>query len=282
MYLELNKRLREDTDYFLMKQTIIDDAHKAVQMTQILHAFKLAIDLLKNQADKSVRSACQEAIDTLKYPGSLFNAVHHRVRRALQPKQEHQKDTILGSEKEKLLVQFIQAFAHFKNPLSKAMVIEIATAMAGRAELLTTGWLSRFVQRHGKDICFAEGKLSHRKKDLLEAWPKLFKWSKEVDNFATLWTNKPWVVFNLDESRAIPASKMKSIVSSKHSKETRYQDTLKCNLFTIVSCVSADGRTLFLLFIFKEENTKNPSVYVPTEWPTTQEKIDQYPIYLAT
>lgn len=94
----------------------------------------------------------------------LFNSVHCRVRRALQPKVTRKKDTILGEENEDILVQLIQHFGNFKNPLTKAMVIEIATGMAGLEKLLTTGWLDSFVKRHQNEISLGKGRLSHKKK----------------------------------------------------------------------------------------------------------------------
>lgn len=75
---------------------------------------------------------------------------------------------------------------------------------------------------------------------------------------------------------------MESVLASKGVKEKRYQDILKSNLYTLVSCISADGRTLFLVLIFKDQIFRNPSLYLPREWPTPQDKIDQYPIYLVT
>lgn len=75
---------------------------------------------------------------------------------------------------------------------------------------------------------------------------------------------------------------MASVLSSKHSKEKKYQDTLKSNLYTIVSCIVADGRTLFLMFIIREGNTSNPSLHVPTVRPIPQKRINQYPVYIST
>ena len=93
------------------------------------------------------------------------------------------------------------------------------------------------------------------------------------------------LVFNTDKTRAVPASKVVSVLAHKHMTETQYNQTIDSALYTLVSCIAADGTTLFCLYLFKYIHNKNGlrhSVYLPVQAPKRLSRIRQeYSIYVA-
>jgi hypothetical protein len=74
------------------------------------------------------------------------------------------------------------------------------------------------------------------------------------------------LVFNIDETRALPASRLQSLMAAKVLKETHYQQAMDETLYTLVSCIAADGSTLFCLYLFRLVSNKDElhqSVFVP-------------------
>ena len=66
-----------------------------------------------------------------------------------------------------------------------------------------------------------------------------------------------YLVFNIDETRAIPGSKARFVIAATRLTQVRYEKAMNTTLYTMVGCSAADGSTLFVLYFLKARRVKS-------------------------
>lgn len=233
----------------------------------------------------SQREASQRAGTEHSFSASRCENIRRRIGRALTPQESKPRPRLLDDKMEEMLYSVVQAFSTLANPLGTTEVQVLAQALSGMDQVPSTGWVQKFLIRHGNEIALRKGKKSHKRKDLLATFTSVKQWTEDTSNVLKGLALQPSLVFNIDETRAVPASKTVSVLAHKHMTETHYNQTIDSALYTLVSCIAADGTTLFCLYMFKYIPNKNGlrhSVYLPVEAPkrVSRRKHD-YPVYIA-
>lgn len=93
------------------------------------------------------------------------------------------------------------------------------------------------------------------------------------------------LVFNIDETRALPKELNQRLVAAKGLAEVQHVWKTDHTLYTLVSCTAADGSTLFCMYLFRQTRSKKGTfqvINIPERTPSrkTRGKSD-YPIYYA-
>lgn len=229
-------------------------------------AAQLAYEL-HTRHDKKKQSALQAAVQKLGLGANVLRALRARVDRLCNPKSKVPRPTLLTQECEQHLVELVSAFSVHANALAGVEVRTVAAAMFGLDQIPTTGWLATFLERNKAKLKICNTRPSHKKDVLLGLFQSLVEWTKETEKKLAHVAAEPSCVFNIDETRAIPASKVHSVIASAQLTQVQYESAMNSTLYTLVGCYTADGTTLFVLYIFKARFTKNgprQDFYVPT------------------
>lgn len=201
------------------------------------------------------------------------------------PRERKKRAKLLDDNMEQILYSTIQAFSTLANPLGRTEAQILAQVIGNLAQPPTSGWLQSFLDRHGSKVALRKGKKSHKRKDLLATFDKIKTWTEDTGKVLKGLALDPSLVFNMDETRAVPATKVVSVLAHKDMTETQYNQTIDSTLYTLVSCIAADGTTLFCLYIFKRAQDKNGprhSVYLPVSSEKRLSRTQHdYPIYIA-
>ena len=193
----------------------------------------------------------------------------------------------LGKEIETFLVALIIAFSTNLMSLTKSMLQGIANLLWPKQAPFGKKWYKLFMKRHGKSIKARIGKKSHKRKVLLGAFSSISNWCKTME---TIWKKEAWqrhLVFNIDETKALPSSLRQQLLATSNMTEAQYQLVQDSTLYSMVSCISADGTTLFVLYIFRKVQSKTSTdqpIFTPEhvgDSKATRSK-NSYPIFFAT
>ena len=212
--------------------------------------------------------------------------VRSRARYVPRTSKARKDRTKLGKVIETFLVHLIVAFSTHLIGLTKSMLISIATMFTGGGPRLTRRWLKGFMARHRSEIKARVGKQSHKRKVLIKAFGVIQEWLQEQKVVAVKEAWKPHLVFNIDETKALPSELRAQLLCTTNMTEAQYQLVQDSTLYSMVSCIAADGTTLFVLYIFRKSQAKtlqDQPIYVPEEvkYPNTRSSIN-YPIFFST
>lgn len=233
----------------------------------------------------NVAVAARTAAQKLKLNASKIEPLRGRIRYHFSKTPPKKRACLLLSEAEEFLVNIIKAFSTLANPLSTGEVRCLAKVVGELDQVPSNGWMTSFRGRYGSRIELRAGKKSHTKTTLLSCYSTIHEWTKATGKILKGIASAPALVFNIDETRALPASRVKSLLADKRLKETHYQQAMDTTLYTLVSCVAADGTTLFCIYLFRYVPTKKglrQSVYAPQMADIKHTRTDNsFPIYCA-
>ena len=184
-------------------------------------------------------------------------AIRSRLYRLFNPTQPILRPTLMEPEREKLLVDMIEAFSVVANPLSGVEVRCLAEVVGDLDEIPTTGWLESLRKRYPHKIKLRTSRCSHKKTILVNLFQGLMSWALETEKVLAHIAQLAFLIFNIDETRAIPASKARAVLASSTLTQVQYESVLKSSLYTLVGCYGADGSTLFVLYLFKARKCRN-------------------------
>lgn len=244
----------------------------------------VAARLMVERGKFSVRKAAAEATKLSQNGALKPEAIRSKVRRHRQRRPKRKPDrTLLGDEIEQLLVELVIAFAYHAMALTKGIITALAEMLAPNKAPLGSKWCKRFIARHHAKITERSPKKSHKRKVLMSAYPSVKKWCTEVKPVIESEAWRSNLVFNIDETKALPSAIRERLVCAKNLTENQYQLVQDSTLYSLVSCISADGSTLFALYIFRKVQSKtlvDQPVHVPKLIPTPQTRsARKYPIY---
>lgn len=240
---------------------------------------------LLDNSNVSRTEACRAVAEIAKLNSKDEQALYHRVARAQEEKEPVARTLSLTNEQEQFLVRLILAFDALANPLRPVDVIEMARILTEDKFHPTTGWEKSFRKRHSKDLKRRQGKQSHKKKTLMASFPAVAAWVEETDRDTHRRNAQAAFTFNIDETKALPSSKVSFYIANANTFETHIHNIRDETLYTLVSCVAADGKVLFSLYLLKQTGATeglNQSVYVPrlAEERSTRNR-HKYPVYVA-
>lgn len=265
-------------------QLEVVSAQKAVDEERLKLATTVGVWWVTNKKVDASEGA-RRGVEKANLPDSKVEAVRHRIRRSLHGKSSEIRARLLSQEAENFLVKLCVAFEALVNPLG-TQDLQLLAKIIGRLEHLpTSGWVGHFRKIHAKEIKIRKGKHSHKRKILMAGFPSVCAWVEETEKTLEKVIQEESLVFNLDETRAIPASKVKQLLSSTKVKETQYYEAIDETLYTMVSCIAADGSVHFLLYLLRQTgygDSLNQSLYIPqiAEHRPTRNR-QTYPVYVA-
>lgn len=212
----------------------------------------------------------------------------NRRRRNRQPLKP--RPIKLAPVLEEYLCNMILAFAKYFNPLTREDVRDLAAYLykyqSSKVETFSDGWVDTFLERHSEIVRQGITKKSHKKTVLNGLGELVFNWCIETEKTLSGLALQPELVFNIDETKATSSKLAYRGIGSAKSSELHMQNASYNSLYTLVSCICADGSTLFLVFIFKSSNSqKSPfkPFYVPVREKTrTSRQKTSIPIFYAT
>ena len=191
-----------------------------------------------------LKSAVKKALTVVGIEETKLEVVRSRVRRALQVHTPKKYFKLLNEDQEKFLCDLISSFSSLANPLTVGDIRILAQVLGELPNKPTTGWMREFLKRHKNEVAIRKGKKSHAKKDLLGLFKAIKDWTLKTDLIIKELILDDDMVFNIDETRAIPKCKMESLLAPTSVFENHFQDTLKSTLYSLVTCICADGTTL--------------------------------------
>ena len=236
-------------------QSKLDDVHEA-----LLNAASAMTHELYTNGSKKKGEAINIALEKASLSAEFFEAIRGRLRRRLQPWEKRLHPTTIDRESEILIVDLVAAFSVHANPLSGLEVRVLAKVVGNLDATPSTGWLQSLRTRYAEKIKLRKGRCSHKKMVLVNLFTAFIEWADKTDKILAGIAIVAWLVFNIDETRAIPGSKAKSIIADARLTQVQYEHALESTLYTMVGCYAADGTTLFILYIFKTRKTKMASV----------------------
>lgn len=181
---------------------------------------------------KAVERALKKA--DLKY--EFFESVRAKLRRRLKPSEPMSRLKVLNEETESLLVELVAAFSVHANPLAAMEVRVLAKVLGDLDEVPSDGWLRKLLARHGSKVKLRTARKSHKQSVLLGLFSALFEWTDETAKVLAGIALCAWLCFNIDETRAIPASKARSVIASAALTQVQYEEALRSTLYTLVGC----------------------------------------------
>jgi hypothetical protein len=234
---------------------------------------------------KKATVSIRTALKKMELPESHFEPIRSKLRRALRPKQERVPRTLLNQEIEDMLVDLVAAFSVHANPLSGLEVRVLAQVMGGLAAMPSSGWLQALRKRYASRIKLRKARKSHHKTILVNLFTALLVWADQTEKILAGIALVAWLIFNIDETRAIPGSKARSVIADANLTQVQFEGALESTLYTMVGCYAADGSTLFVLYIFKTRKLKNgyrQSFYAPQVASNKVTRTNQdFPVYVA-
>ena len=233
----------------------------------------------------SKSEASRRAVEKHKLDQSKIEPLRARVQYRIREVSPKKAALLLIPEQEIFICNVIKAFSTRANPLVAGDVQLLAQIVAGLPEKPSRGWMSSFRKRHKLDVVLRKGKSSHKRGVLMMAYESVFQWVNSTEKFLVRLALDASLVFNIDETRALPASRVEFVLAAKSLKEAHYEEALDETLYTLVSCIAADGTTLFALYLFRLTPSKDDlrqSVYIPQQVEQKHTRKDRsFPIYIA-
>ena len=212
--------------------------------------------------------------------------IRKRLSRLFTESPTKPRPTLLQREAEIHLVELVRAFSMYANPLFGSEIRHLAKIYGELEELPSTGWLTSLCQRYPDVIRVRKARSSHKKDVLTNLLESVIQWSKSTGLRLSRLALSSHLVFNIDETRALPACKAETVVAAACLTQVQYEEALKSTLYTLVGCYAADGTTLFLLYIFKAKKSKKGlplDFYAPTLTPIKVTRAAlPVPVYVAT
>lgn len=229
--------------------------------------------------------AVRRAVETSPTKGLNLESVRSQARYKPTPSLRRSENSKLGPEVETFLVEIIQAFSTEVSALTKKMVRDIAGMIAPTAGPFGKKWLTLFLNRHPDEITLRKGRKSHSRKVLLKALPLCLAWAEDTEKIVKKEAYKAKDVYNLDESKALTSAISDKLLASAILTQVQYKLVLESTLYTLVSCISADGDVLFVMYIFRKAKAKtfnDQPINIPTALPRrVSRNIKSFPIYYA-
>lgn len=192
----------------------------------------------------------------------------------------------MPKELEMFLVKLIIAFSIQLMSLTRSFLRSFASALAPSLGKFDNSWVKRFRKRHRKLIVVRSAKKSHKRSVLLGAYNVIKEW---LEGFKLRRKKEAWknhLIFNIDETKALPSGLREKVLSASNLTEAQYQLCQDSTLYSMVSCISADGSTLFVLYIFRKSQAtlySDQPIYLPkTKFNPNTRSNNDYPIYFAT
>jgi hypothetical protein len=162
------------------------------------------------------------------------------------------------------------AFSKVANPLTRVQLIRFGNQILemnpkGRAPL-TGRWLAGFLRRHGEVITERKTKEGHKKDIMIGRFPVVCEWIEETEIALRQLNLDPDLIFNIDETRATPKTLVHKAIGSVFANEFHQQTKVDHSLYTLLTCISASGKVLFCLYLFRATKTQK-SVYATVHLP---------------
>lgn len=229
----------------------------------------------------------QEAIDKSPVKEKLkLETVRSALRYRPVATKKVRDQTKLGKELELFLVNLIIAFSVHLMGMTRHMLRGLAAMMVPSEAPFSARWCKRFMKRHKAQIKERSGKKSHKRKVLMSAYETIKEWCERQEGVVKKEAWRAGLVFNIDETKALPSALRQKLLCATNLTENQYQLIQDSTLYSMVSCIAADGSTLFVLYIFRKVQSKtfvDQPIYTPIEvfMPKTRSN-DAYPIYYAT
>lgn len=248
-------------------------------------ATKIVEDLFENH-DKTIKDAVDLAVKQMNLDEHVKVALRQRLWRLRNPKAKKERPTLICKEDEELLVDLIAAFSVHANPLTKLEVRALAQVMGNLDRVPSKGWLVSLRKRYPTKIKTRKAKASHNKKVLTKLFESLKTWSDETSRILASIAVADYLVFNIDETRALPASKGMSVIASAYLTQVQYEKAIESTLYTLVGCYAADGTTLFILYLFRaqfKQGAVHQDLYLPVRVPSIHTRTStDVPVYVAS
>ena len=250
---------------------------------KVVTATEYALEKVKNEG-LPIKTAALQGAQFQGLDSNFIDRIRKRVQRQIAGRDHYKRPKLLGDEENQFLVDLVKSFSESANPLTSGDIRTIAQAIGNLPSRPTTGWLRSWLKANSDSVSYRKGKKSHKKSILLASLTKVQKWTDETTSILEKLSLKAHLVFNIDETKAIPKPKYDRLIASNSSTECQYQDESNSTLYTLVSCISADGTTLFNLYIFKLTQTKSGPrniIFTPAQDISPLKKSEDFPIYVA-
>lgn len=244
---------------------------------------------LRDEEELTLNQACDRASKILYLLPLKAENIRGRVRTVEKVKETPERSRKMLKSEEEFLEKLARAFSKTLNALWKEELLYLANRVFKlRCPLekeLTKGWLDYWLHSRADSLVVRKGKSSHKKSILLSRYPAVKQWVEEVGKRLAEQVLDPDLIFNIDETMAVPKDMPPSVVADASLPEAHTNQVKNTALYTLVSCVSASGKTLFALFILRKPKTKNVThmgIYVPKEAESrTSRSSTAFPIYYA-
>ena len=200
--------------------------------------------------------AIRATAEKLQIPERFHEAIRQRLYRLLNPAVKVERAKIMTPERRDLLVDLVAAFSFHANPLSGLEVRCLAQVIGDLDHVPSTGWLARLREEYRHKIKLRKGRCSHKKNVLVKLFEALLTWVDETAKVLIHIAQLDYLIFNIDETRAIPGSKSRAVLAAANLTQVQYESVLQSSLYTLVGCYAADGSTLFILYLFRARKSK--------------------------
>ncbi|MBL8025810.1 MAG: hypothetical protein JNL74_05335, partial [Fibrobacteres bacterium] len=250
---------------------------KMASNARISEAVDLVEAFFKNYSgDRSLRSVQVEIADKC---GIKLSSLERRMRRERMPAPGHNGNCRLTEIEEKVVVGFVKgvsAGVHLCLRDLATIGTQVLQFRVPSAPSLTPGWASSFLTRHKGILAIRALKPSDKMSHVVTICRSLLVWDEKFRLKLASKQFRPEMIFNCDETRAIPRDKTEFGVCSTELSEAHLSRTPNCDLWTIFSVVSAAGFPLFSAYVYRDlrlDSDKNKTLIVPdlrrdkTDWP---------------
>lgn len=250
--------------------------------------YQLAIVRVQDlQAEKSIsqtkasEEVCNEPQFSLLVPQNL----RMRLRYALKPSLPKLYYRYLTDTQESFLVSLVVSFSTLATALSPTQVRKIAQIIAHAEDEPSATWVESFLERNSNVIAKRSSKNSHHKFILTTCYSTVKTWVEATSETLKHIVYDPALVFNIDETKALPKALNNALIAAKSLKEVQHVWKNDPTLYTLVSCTAANGTTLFVIYLFRQTKSKK-GVFQPIHIPevpigrASRSGYD-YPIYYA-
>lgn len=237
----------------------------------------------------SLAAACEKASKLIYSIPLKPENLRGRARTLEAPKEHKERRRKMLPAEEELLEKLAKSFSRTLNALWKEELLFLANKIFHLREPLekdlTKGWLDYWLKERAQELSVRVGKNSHSKKVLLSRYPAVKEWVETVGKRLAEQVLDPDLIFNIDETMAIPKDMPKSVVADKSLPEVHTNQVKNTVLYTLVSCVSASGKVLFSVFILRKPKAKNLThmgIHVPIDSESrVSRSTSSFPIYYA-
>lgn len=262
---------------FVQKSEHVSTHLRRAETAKLNAAVALVQKIMKESTTiRSTRSVQMEV--ATKFHVNL-SSLEKRMQRANNkvPKKRHGGNA-LTEEQERIVVGFVKAIS-VGTHLTMRDIATLGTTLLQYehpyVEPLTTGWAQRLVFKHQSDLAVRTLKPSDKINNVMQVWRYLLDWNKSFSALLEKRSYRNTLVFNCDETRAIPRDTTSSGVTAVGRTEAHLLKTKSCNLWTIFTVVCAEGSVLFSAYIYRDPTWSTKSIKLdipdldvePPGWP---------------